>query len=94
MIIDTEQFIFPSDPLVIKQIKDCAQEISASMTRNESEKSFQKDALSALAEATEIPKKYLSKVCRLWHKQNREAVEQEQDSTVELYDKVFGIPQE
>lgn len=88
-VINTEQFVIPSDEVTIKKIKDACQELSASMARVEGERDFQKEALSALAEETEVPKKFLAKIARLYHRSNRDAVEAEQESTVELYDRVF-----
>jgi hypothetical protein len=93
-IIDTEQFILPSDPTVIKQIKDAMQEISFSYTRTESEKDFVKEALAELSEATEIPKKHLAKIAKLHHKANKDQVEAEQSSTNDLYDRIFEVNQE
>lgn len=88
-VIDTESFILPTCPGVIKQIKDCCFEISSSMTRIEAEKDLIKEAISALAEDTEIPKKYIAKVSRLYHKQNKDAVEAEQGSANDLYDRIY-----
>lgn len=89
-IIDTEQFVIPNDPATIKQIKDACFEISASFTRAEGEKSLVKEAITALAEATDIPKKHLNKIARLYHKSNKDAVEAEQGATNELYDRIFA----
>lgn len=88
-VIDTEQFVLPSDPATIKKIKDAVFEISASYTRVEGEKDFAKEAIKALAEETQIPKKHLTKIAKLFHKSNKDAVAAENESTVELYDRVF-----
>ena len=89
-VIQTDAFIVPTDPTVIKQIKDACFEISASMTRSEGEKDFQKNAITDLATATDIPKKHLNKIANLYHKSNKEAVLAENESSFELYDRVFG----
>ena len=89
-VIDTESFIIPSDPVTVKKIKDLCSEISGSMTRSEAERDFQKDAIDELSKDTEVPKKYLKKIARIFHKSNRDAMENEQNSTVELYDSIFA----
>lgn len=88
-IIDTEQFVIPSDPTTIKKIQDVCFEISASMTRQEGEKDYIKESIAELSEATDIPKKHLAKIAKLYHKSNKDAVEAEQASTNELYDRIF-----
>jgi len=93
-VVQTSQLTLPSDPTVLKQIKDACFEISASMTRAEGEKDFQKNAVADLAKATDIPAKFLKKIASLYHRQNREQVEAEQGSTVELYDRIFDTQPE
>ena len=93
-VIQTADIQIPSDPVTIKKIKDACVEISASMTRSEAEKTLQKESIAALAEETEIPKKYLSRISKLYHKQNRDQVGVEQESTGELYDRVFDKTQD
>lgn len=88
-IIQTADINMPSDPAIIKKIKDACFEIDASMTRAESEKLFQKEAIIALADDTDIPKKFLTKMARMFHKQNRDAVGAEQEAAGELYDRIF-----
>jgi hypothetical protein len=90
-VIQTADIIIPNNPEVIKQIKDACQELSASMTRCEAERDLQKEAIKQLAEDTEVPAKYLKKVVKLFHRQNRDMVEAENDSTTELYDKIFMV---
>lgn len=88
-IIQTADINIPSDPATIKKIKDALFEISAAMTRAESEKLFQKEAIIALAEETDIPKKYLTRIAKIFHKQNRDLIGAENESTGELYDRIF-----
>jgi TRAP-type mannitol/chloroaromatic compound transport system substrate-binding protein len=88
-VIQTADINIPSDPATIKKIRDACVEISASMTRAEAEKTLQKEAVAALAEETEIPKKYLNKLVKLYHKQNKDQVFAETESTDALYDRVF-----
>lgn len=92
-VIQTSDIIIPNDPTIIKQIYDACQELSASMTRSEGEKSFQKEALDDLSKATGIPKKHLAKLAKLHHKQNKSEVEAENETTSELYDRIFPTNQ-
>ena len=45
-------------------------EISASYTRIDAERDFIKDAVESLSEDVGIPKKYLSKMAKIFHKEN------------------------
>jgi hypothetical protein len=92
-VIQTADINMPSDPVSIKMVKDACDEISASMSRAEGERAFQKEAIEELSKKIDVPKKFLGKIARLHHRQNRDQVEAEQEATVELYDKVFGTPQ-
>ena len=89
MIIDTNQVNMPSDPETVKKIKDALQEASASYTRIEGERDFLKELFTDLAKDTELPKGYLQKISKIYHKQNIDAVTSDQEAIVELYDKIF-----
>lgn len=84
----TTDVIVPSNPEDLKRIKDAMQEISNSFTRIESEKDFQKDALAALEEDVGIPKKYLRKMSRIYHKQNMNQLKSEMETIDFLLEKV------
>lgn len=90
MIVDTNQVNMPSDPATVKKIKDAMQEASASYTRIEGERDFLKELFTDLAKDTELPKGYLLKTAKIYHKQNVDAVTADQDAIVELYEKIFG----
>ena len=62
--------IIPSSEADRKRIKDAMQEISNSFLRQEAEREFVKEALISLEDDVGIPKKYLSKMARIYHKQN------------------------
>jgi len=62
--------IIPSSVEDRKRIKDCMDEISNSYLRQEAERTFVKEAISALADEVDIPKKYLGKMARIYHNQN------------------------
>ena len=88
--IDTKQVIMPTDPTTVKKIKDAMQEASASFTRSEGERDFIKELFADLAKETELPKGYLMKAAKMYHKQNVDAVTADQENVVELYEKIFG----
>ncbi len=79
----------PSDPTLVKKIKDALQEASASYTRIEGEKDFLKELFTDLAKDTELPKGYLTKISKLYHAQNLAEVQQDQEAVIELYERVF-----
>lgn len=89
MIVETNQVTMPNDPIVLKAIKDAMQEASASYTRIEGERDFLKELFANLAEGSELPKAYLVKMAKIYHKQNLAAVSVDQENIVELYQKVF-----
>ena len=84
----TTDVIVPSSPEDLKRIKDAMQEISNSFTRIESEKDFQKEALASLEEDVGIPKKYLRKMARIYHKQNLNQIKSEMETIDFLLEKV------
>lgn len=78
MSVETNEVIIPSNPADRKKIMDVMQEISDSMTRVNSEKTYQKEAIAALAEEFNLPKKYLSKFAKAYFNQNYSEVLNEQ----------------
>jgi hypothetical protein len=62
--------ILPSSDVDKKRIKDCMDEISNSYLRQEAERDFVKEAIISLEDDVGIPKKYLGKMARIYHKQN------------------------
>jgi putative transposon-encoded protein len=80
--------IIPSTDADKKRIKDCMDEISNSYLRQEAERSFVKEALSSLAEDVDIPKKYLGKMSRIYHKQNMAEVVSEIEDLEALMESV------
>lgn len=82
--------ILPSSDSDKQRIKGCMEEISNSYTRMEAERSFIKEAIESLAEDVDIPKKYLSKMARIYHKQNLSEVSGEMEAVEALYETVIG----
>ena len=62
--------VLPSTPVDRKRLKDAMQEISNSYLRQEAERELVKEAIISLEEDIGIPKKYLGKMARIYHKQN------------------------
>lgn len=62
--------IIPSSEADRKRIKEAMQEISNSYLRQEAEREFVKEAIASLEDDVGIPKKYLGKMSRIYHKQN------------------------
>jgi hypothetical protein len=78
--------IIPSSEDDKKKIKDAMLEISNSMTRIDAEKDFIKEAVAELSDKVQIPKKYLNKMARIFHKQNLSEVKTEMDDIETLYE--------
>jgi hypothetical protein len=63
-------FVMPSNPTDRKHIMDVVKEISASKTRMEAEKSFQKEAHADLFDKFKIPKRLMTRFANAYHSQN------------------------
>lgn len=61
-------FVMPSSPADRKHIMDVMNEISASKTRVEGERGFQKDAIGELYSKFKIPKRLLNRFAKSHHK--------------------------
>jgi|TARA_A200000159_G_scaffold136520_1_gene136172 hypothetical protein len=66
----TNSIIIPSSDADKQRIKGAMEEISNAYTRIEAERDFIKEAIVALSEDVDIPKKYLSKMATMYHKNN------------------------
>jgi hypothetical protein len=81
--------VIPSSEVDRKKIADCIREIDASMTRVDAEKDFIKEAIADLYDQVGVPKKYISKMARIYHKQNLAEVTTEISDLEELYTQVI-----
>lgn len=88
MTQQTTNIVVPSSPADRKAIKDALQEISNSLTRIEAERDMIKDILQAVQDNQKVPKKYVRKLAKIYHKQNYTEVQQEQDDLETLYETV------
>jgi len=80
--------IIPSDEQSKKTIKDALAQISDSLTRIEAERDHIKDILQVVEDKVDIPKKYIRKMARIYHKQNMSEVKAENDDIETLYEVV------
>lgn len=80
----------PSDPAARKAIKKCMDELSASMSRIDSERDFIKEAIANICEEYEMSKKTFRKLAKVYHKQNfsKEVAEHEEFET--MYEQLTG----
>ena len=74
----------PSSPTDRKAIRDCMSELSASMTRTEGEREFQREAIKELCDNLELSKKTFRRMAKVYHKQNftKEIEEHEEFETM------------
>jgi len=74
----------PSSPTDRKAILDCMKELSASMTRAEGEREFQREAIKELCDNLELSKKTFRRMAKVYHKQNftKEIEEHEEFETM------------
>ena len=74
----------PSSPTDRKAFLDCMKELSASMTRTEGEREFQREAIKELCDNLELSKKTFRRMAKVYHKQNftKEIEEHEEFETM------------
>lgn len=88
------QFAIPSSPKDQERIRRVMQTVSDSFTRIEAEKDLIKDEIASLAEELELPKKVLSKMARVYHKQNYDEVQADESDFQNFYETVMGFDHE
>jgi len=81
--------VIPTNPADLKALKDAAQEYSDSMTRIESEREQCRSIVETMEEKFEVPRKYLNRMFRQYHKNEYDKEFQENADYSELYEKVF-----
>ena len=85
----TINITIPSSAADKKKIRDCIREIHGAITRIDAEKDFIKEAAAALQDAVGIPKKYINRMARIYHKQNLPQVTSEISDLEQLYIEVI-----
>jgi hypothetical protein len=88
-----QDVIIPSSPEDREKIRRVLRTVSDSMTRIEAEKDLIKDEIGALVEDFEIPRKFLNKMARTFHRQNFKDIVDEQDDFATLYETVVELNQ-
>ena len=73
-----------------KKITGAMNEMSSSMLRGEAEKELQKNIINDLFDELKIPKKVLSKMARVYHKQNFAEEKATHEEFEELYHTITG----
>lgn len=82
--------IIPTSPTDRKELYDAIQELSSSMTRVESEKDYQKDAVQTLADKFQIDKKFIRAMAMDYHKNKfKDKVGEFEDYTL-LYENIMN----
>jgi septation ring formation regulator EzrA len=88
------EVVIPSSAEDRKIIKDVMKLVSESYSRIEGEKSHIKAEIDNLAEKYKIPKKFLNKLARTYHRQNFKDILDEQDDFTALYESVLEPPKQ
>lgn len=86
--VNTTGITIPSSPADRQAIKNALQEISNCLTRIEGERDLIKDILQTVQDNQNIPKKYVRKLAKIYHKQNYSEIQQEQEDIESLYETV------
>lgn len=82
--------VLPSNPEDRKRIKNALQEISDSYTRIEGERGAIKDVIEFIVEEFELPKKYVAKMTKVYHKQSFDKEVGEAEDFAALYETITG----
>lgn len=82
--------VIPSSPEDRAKVQASLKEISAAMTRIEADRDYINESLALLQEDFELPKKYMRKVARVYHKQNINEVKNEFSDIEDIYTAVVS----
>lgn len=82
--------IIPSSPDDRQKIKGALEEFSNSLTRIEAEQDLQKEILKGLEEDYDLPKKYMRKVARVFHKQNLNEFKADAMEVEDIYESIVS----
>ena len=77
--------VIPSSPDDRAKVQAALKEMSAAMTRIEAERDYINESLKMLEDNFELPKKYMRKVARVYHKQNINEVKNEFSDIEDIY---------
>ena len=74
----------------LEKVKEAAQEMSASMTRVDSEKDLQKDIVTNMKEKYGLKPAEFNKICKIYHEQKLNDLVEAHENFVDFYDTVFN----
>lgn len=80
-----KEIVIPSNPAELKTIQAAMKEMSDCMIRIDAEKEAMKDIVEDLNEKYELPKKFISKMARVYHKQSFDKESVEHEDFADLY---------
>lgn len=86
---DQIEIIIPSSPADQEELFKAIKEISASMTRVDGEKEYQKESYEALEEKFQIKAKYLRRLAADYHKDQFDKKASEHDEYARLYETII-----
>lgn len=84
--------VIPSSPADRKAIADGIKEISNSMTRIEGERTYIKESIDALKDKYSVDAKYLRRMAKDYHKDQFEAVTEEDAQYSDLFETIMLAP--
>jgi hypothetical protein len=84
--------IIPSDPKTKQTLLNAIKEMSDSMTRIDAEKDLLKEIVEDVSDKCEVPKKYINKMARIYHKQNITEIKSENSDLEDLYEAITSTP--
>lgn len=87
-VVQTNSFAIPQDEVSKKKLRGACQEISDSLTRISAERDLMKDIVDSISKELNIPKKFINKTARAFHKQNFASVATENEQLEILFEVV------
>lgn len=78
-----------SSPVDRQKIKKMLGEISGSMTRMEAERDLVRETIKAMSDEFQLPKKTLSRMAKVYHKQNYTQEVAEHEEFEDLYETII-----
>ena len=84
----SKSIIVPSSPADLKVIHEAVKEAGDCMIRIDSEKQAVKDIVDDLAEKFELPKRFINKMIKTYHKASFDKETSDSDDFAELYEAV------
>lgn len=90
MSTEETTFTIPSDPVAREEIRKVIEDMSNNWTIIEGYKEVIKESVAEISEKHEIPKKFINKMARAYHKRNFNQQQQENEDLATLYETVVG----